>query len=177
MKCIWGSLQDCQECLFPSNFPKKYKAHVDDHTRIRKIACTLANLLEEVNKGFQTGFTFLYEEIEKFKNACEHHIAIEEEVVFPVIAEAWNREVVYYLKEEHLIIKESLANVQFITSILKQNDTVEPLLWKNFEEALWDIIELLREHWYKEELFLLPLVSKVLDENKQRIICSAFGNS
>jgi hemerythrin-like domain-containing protein len=177
MKCTWGDLQACRECLHAPNLPEKYNGYLNDHESIRKIVCRLGILVKEVNRGQRDKFGVLYRQIEAFKNMCEHHIAIEERVVFPVIEESWSWEVVEYLSNEHMAIKQSLANILLISSILKQSDTIEPHLWKNCEEALWDIIALLREHWYKEEFGLLPLVIRVLDENKQQIICSVFRNS
>ncbi len=105
----------------------------------------------------------LKETIRAVEGEIGPHFAFEEESLFPLFAEAGERDMGEYLLEEHraiLPLAQRLAQIARLA--LDAGFAAE--IWAEFHETVAAFVERLASHVEKEEGALLPALDDLLDE-------------
>jgi iron-sulfur cluster repair protein YtfE (RIC family) len=102
------------------------------------------------------------------------HFAFEEESVFPLLAEAGDREMGAYLVEEHQAI---LPFARKLVDLAKNGHRAGFAVdaWAQFHATGAELIERLVSHVQKEEMGLLPALDDLLDEESDGRLALEFA--
>jgi iron-sulfur cluster repair protein YtfE (RIC family) len=92
------------------------------------------------------------------------HFTFEEELIFPVLAEAGDRDMVELLVDEHAAI---LPLARRLVELAKQGRAggFAAEAWREFHQIGAELVERLVSHIQKEEMGLLPALDDLLDES------------
>ncbi|HXP30276.1 MAG TPA: hemerythrin domain-containing protein [Stellaceae bacterium] len=91
------------------------------------------------------------------------HFAFEEEVVFPLLAEAGEREMGEVLVGEHRVILPLAQRLAELARLARDTGFAVDL-WAEFHEVGAALARLLSSHILKEDMGLLPALDDVLDD-------------
>ncbi|AWX57976.1 hemerythrin domain-containing protein [Brevibacillus brevis] len=114
------------------------------------------------------GLTELHELASLFRAELEKHSRREEEDLYPLMANYIEREMgpIAVMEEEHDLIHESLMSFMRIVEMEKS----EPVEVEAVHIHLLKSIEILMEHFFKEESVLFPMAEYVLsDAEKEQL--------
>ncbi|TQK45766.1 hemerythrin HHE cation binding domain-containing protein [Brevibacillus sp. AG162] len=130
------------------------------------LATNLKSTAEPIRR--KKGLTELHELGSTFFSELEHHSRREEEGLYPLMANYIEREMgpIAAMEEEHDLIKESLMSFIRIVEMEKS----EPVEIAAVHTHLLKSVEILMEHFFKEESVLFPMAEYVLsDAEKEQL--------
>lgn len=128
----------------------------EDHDR-------LDELLRQFQLNKEINFSKAKEYFKSFKSGLMHHIAIEEEILFPVFEEKTGLKGVgptTVMRKEHRDIEKALEAIH--VKVQKKNPGSDK------EEQT--LITLLKEHDHKEENILYPMIDELATAEERREI-------
>jgi hemerythrin-like domain-containing protein len=108
---------------------------------------------------------FLQKLIRAIDSEIGPHFAFEEEIVFPLLAEAGDREMGAFLVEEHQAILP-LAHRLVAMARPARDAGFDAAAWADFHALGAEFVERLTSHILKEDMGLLPALDDLLDEEE-----------
>lgn len=141
-----------------------------EHREIEKVLSVLESLLKQQAKELQWGQA----EREDFKwisevlgNHLNHHVRKEDEVLFPALEAFLPRDLgpLAVLRAEHADLRDIFDRlVRAGESRLKGND--QPEVIEGFKRYGGAILQIVRDHIYKEDRVLFPMVARFLSPER-----------
>ncbi len=141
-----------------------------DHREAEKFLVELDSLLErlhtdqrwsqEASESFDRISRFLAEDL-------EGHISKEEEALFPALEDFLPRDVgpLAVLRDEHADLRANFRALEKAAQLVSQRGSHPPSLHK-FSTLASATAQLLRDHMYKEERVLFPMVARFLSPHQ-----------
>lgn len=102
------------------------------------------------------------------------HFAFEEEVLFPRLADAGERDICDLLAEEHDAIEGVIAK---ILPLAPQVAMLEPAAFDALKRAVQDVAMQLRAHIEKESMGLVPLCDDHLPQDADAALALAYASA
>lgn len=143
-----------------------------DHRETEKVLVLLQALLEAPSMPWSEDWGHVYENICRFFDRdvlC--HIRKEDEALFPVLEEFLPRDVgpLAVLRGEHADISTYYAQMRHAGDALRRG-TQNPQATEDFQRNGRRLVGLIKDHVYKEDRVLYPMVARFLSADQDRHI-------
>ncbi len=143
-----------------------------DHRETEKITILLQALLDAPSIPWSEEWNGVYESVCRFFDRdvfC--HIRKEDEALFPVLEEFLPRDVgpLAVLRGEHADIATYFAQMRHAGDALRRG-TQNPTATEDFQRNGRQLLVLLKDHIYKEDRVLYPMVARFLSAEQDRHI-------
>ncbi len=110
----------------------------------------------------------------EFAHAPDAHFALEEEKLFPLLADEGEAEIGALLTEEHREIEQTAGELLQATGLAKN---AAPQSWATFRRLANALAGQLSDHIDKEEAALLPLLDETLSEDIDRELTLVYAEN
>lgn len=101
------------------------------------------------------------------ENDIKQHFAVEEALLFPIVAEAGASDLAIALAQEHVAMGPVAKRLKEMAGALLQGDPTS-VSWNEFQSVAEDFISRSTLHIQKEEMTLIQRLSSFLDEDMDR---------